>query len=135
MATKQAKKQAAPVAAQTVFPALYPVFDTYMGQGDSVYTACCKLGLDTWTLARPTAIHWAAKRYNMKVRDGERGLTLTGTAEQYNTANQAMKRLRGVFEGKDSKPKASVDAVLKLVKAYNKLDGSDKRRFRNQAGL
>jgi hypothetical protein len=134
MKTKQ-KKQAAPVAAQTVFPELYPVFDTYMGQGDSVYTECAKRGLDTWTLARPTAIHWAAKRYKMKVIDGQRGLTLGGTAAQYNTANQAMKRLAIVFAGQGSKPKKSVDMVLRLVRAYNKLDGNDKRRFRNQAGL
>jgi hypothetical protein len=94
------------------------------------------LGLASASEARPVALEWASSKYDVKLREGQRGLALDDRAKNYEAARKAVQRVLAVcFPKSDAPAKASAnqaDPVEKLLKAYAKLTAGQKRSFKAQ---
>lgn len=77
---------------------LFAVFTAFNNAAVDVYTACAAEGLDTWALARPVAMRWAAKEYGLHLKEGQRGTTFVEDQDETNSARSALARLKACFE-------------------------------------
>ena len=111
--------------------AVYAVFNQADKSSVSFAEQLLALGIGSRADARPLAMEWASKKYNVKIKQGQRGAMLP----EDSAADKAMRRVLGVcFPSvdmpKSPKPTANkVDAVAKVVKAYTALTAVEKRRF------
>lgn len=114
--------------------AAFAVFDDADKSSASFAERLIKLGIGDRATAKPLAMAWAAKKYNAVIESGQRGDKLP----RDSAAEKAMNRVLAVcFPSVDlpeSKVKnsAKVSAVEKLLAAYLKLDGAEKRSFKAQ---
>ena len=115
---------------------LFAIFDDAANSSASFAEQLMALGIASRAEARPFAVEWASKKYHEPIKqDGQRGATFKrrGTA-----AEQAVTRVLQVCypsADKPAKPKAKTsnktDPVKRLLDAYAKLTGAEKRRFKN----
>jgi nucleoid-associated protein YgaU len=114
--------------------AVYAVFNQADKSSVSFAEQLLALGIGSRTDARPLAMEWASKKYNVALKEGQRGTTFVKVDTD---AERAMNRVLQVcFPSADApKPKTGkatankVDAVAKLVEKYQALTAVEKRRF------
>ena len=114
--------------------AVYAVFNQADKSSVSFAEQLLALGIGSRTDARPLAMDWASKKYNVALKEGQRGTTFVKVDTD---AERAMNRVLQVCFPSADKPKAKtakatankVDAVAKVVKAYTALTAVEKRRF------
>lgn len=109
---------------------LFTAFDAFDNAAINVAEACLSQGIDTWALARPFAYEWAAARFTLTLKSGQRGMTFAESQDETNTARSAMSRLAKCFDttpkAKDESDKPAIDARFSnTVKRYKK-DGLTK---------
>ena len=115
---------------------IFAIFNLADTESASFAEQLMALGIASRAEARPFAVEWASKKYHEPIKqDGQRGATFKrrGTA-----AEQAVTRVLQVCypsADKPAKPKAKTsnktDPVKRLLNAYAKLTGAEKRRFKN----
>ena len=115
---------------------IFAIFNLADSESASFAEQLMALGIASRAEARPFAVEWASKKYHEPIKqDGQRGATFKrrGTA-----AEQAVTRVLQVCypsADKPAKPKAKTsnktDPVKRLLDAYAKLTGAEKRRFKN----
>ena len=115
---------------------IFAIFNLADSESASFAEQLMALGIASRADARPFAVEWASKKYHEPIKqDGQRGATFKrrGTA-----AEQAVTRVLQVCypsADKPAKPKAKTsnktDPVKRLLDAYAKLTGAEKRRFKN----
>jgi hypothetical protein len=119
--------------------AINAVFELVDNQSTSFTEKLFALGVCTRAIARPLAVQWAATKYTVKARPGQRGMTLP----RGSAAEQAVKRVLDTcfpqaeqVSAKPAKPaKASkADPVTSLLQKYAALTGAEKRRFMMSLG-
>ena len=114
--------------------AVYAVFNQADKSSVSFAEQLLEQGIGSRAEARPHAIEWASKKYSVKTKKGQRGLTFV---KRDTDAERACDRVLAVCfpsvdmpKPKSPKPTANkVDAVAKVVKAYTALTAVEKRRF------
>ncbi len=109
------------------------VFELADNTSASLAAKLMTLGFDTRSAAKPYAMKWASVKYKAKVESGQRGDKLP----RDSAAEKAMNRVLSVcFPGADNPFRnagnSDADPVAKLIKAYGKLDGAQKRSFKAQ---
>lgn len=92
------------------------------------------LGIGSKAEARPYALAWAAAKYGVKVRAGQRGDGFDRSTRQGEAAHKAVQRvLAFIYPPSDlpsSKNKANqTDEVARLIKKFASLTAAQKRRF------
>lgn len=95
------------------------------------------LGIADRSTARPLAMEWASKKYSEELKEGQRGLTF---ANRDTAASRAVSRVLDVCFPRADQPTAKTgDAqaaktskVERLLAAYLKLEGAEKRSFKAQ---
>jgi len=92
------------------------------------------LGIATKAEAKPHAMSYASIRYGAKITEGRQGNVLPRNSD----AERAMYRVLALCFPSADKPVSSqqavakkTDEVAKLIKAYAKLTGAEKRRFKS----
>ena len=115
---------------------IFAIFNLADSESASFAEQLMALSIASRAEARPFAVEWASKKYHEPIKqDGQRGATFKrrGTA-----AEQAVTRVLQVCypsADKPAKPKAKTsnktDPVKRLLDAYAKLTGAEKRRFKN----
>jgi len=114
--------------------AVYAVFNLADKSSVSFAEQLLEQGIGSRAEARPHAIEWASKKYSVKTKQGQRGLTFV---KRDTDAERACDRVLAICfpsvdmpKPKTPKPTANkVDAVAKVVKAYTALTAVEKRRF------
>lgn len=114
--------------------AVYAVFNEADKSSASFAVRLMELGIASRAEARPHAVEWASKKYDVKTKMGQRGLTFV---KRDTDAERACDRVLEVCYPKADAPKPKtpkatankVDAVAKVVKAYTALTAVEKRRF------
>jgi len=114
--------------------AVYAVFNQADKLSVSFAEQLLALGIGSRSDARPLAMEWASKKYNVALKEGQRGTTFVKVDTD---AERAMNRVLQVCFPSADKPKAKtgkatankVDAVDALLKKYQALSASEKRRF------
>ena len=114
--------------------AVYAVFNDADKSSASFAVRLMELGIASRAEAKPFAMDWASKKYNVALKEGQRGTTFVKVDTD---AERAMNRVLQVCFPSADKPKAKtgkatankVDAVAKLLKAYTALTAVEKRRF------
>ena len=114
--------------------AVYAVFNQADKSSVSFAEQLLALGIGSRADARPLAMEWASKKYSVKTKMGQRGLTFV---KRDTDAERACDRVLAICfpsvdmpKPKSPKPTANkVDAVAKVVKAYTALTAVEKRRF------
>jgi hypothetical protein len=116
--------------------AINAVFEAVDNTSTSFTERLFVLGVCTRAIARPLAMQWAAKKYNVRVVAGQRGDTLP----RDSAADKAMRRVLDVCFPNADAPRSQVtsakkvDPVVTLVKKYAALTGAEKRRFMMSLG-
>lgn len=110
--------------------AIFAVFNDADKSSASFAERLIALGIGDRATARPLAMEWAAKKYNARIEQGQRGDKLP----RDSAAERAMNRVLQVcFPSADLPQRIGkahkIDNVAKLLKAYNALTGAEKRRF------
>ena len=114
--------------------AVYAVFDLADKSSVSFAEKLMSLGIASRAEARPHAVEWASEKYDVKTKQGQRGLTFV---KRDTDAERACDRVLEVCYPKADAPKPKspkrsankTDAVAKVVKAYTALTAVEKRRF------
>jgi len=112
--------------------AVFAVFNDADKSSASFAERLLTLGIASRADARPLAMEWASKKYNVAIKQGQRGMTFV---KRDTDAEKAMNRVLSVCFpsadlAKSGKATANkVDAVAKLLKAYTALTAVEKRRF------
>ena len=114
--------------------AVFAVFNVADKSSASFAEQLLALGIGSRADAKPLAIEWASKKYDAKLKEGQRGVTFV---KRNTDAEKAMNRVLQVcFPSADiakpvsAKPSANkVDEVAKLLKKYQALTAVEKRRF------
>jgi hypothetical protein len=111
--------------------AVFAVFNDADKSSASFTERLLALGIGSRADARPLAMEWASKKYGVAIKDGQRGLTFV---KRDTDAERAMNRVLQVcFPSADLKSGKrtanKVDAVDALLKKYQALTASEKRRF------
>jgi hypothetical protein len=96
-----------------------------------------KLGFESRAAARPYVMAWAAEKYGLRIVDGKRGPTFhekdrnsDGERAMYRVLGTCFPEEQSVFA--NAKGSATTDPVAKILKAYEKLTGAQKRSFKAQ---
>ena len=110
--------------------AIFAVFNDADKSSASFAERLIALGVADRATAKPLAMEWAAKKYNARIEQGQRGDKLP----RDSAAERAMNRVLQVcFPSADLPQRAGkahkTDAVAKLLKQYEALTGAQKRRF------
>jgi hypothetical protein len=113
---------------------VFAVFNVADKSSASFAEQLLALGIGSRADAKPLAIEWASKKYDAKLKEGQRGVTFV---KRNTDAEKAMNRVLQVcFPSADiakpvsAKPSANkVDEVAKLLKKYQALTAVEKRRF------
>lgn len=92
------------------------------------------LGIGNKAEARPYALAWAAAKYGVKVRAGQRGDGFDRSTRQGEAAHKAVQRvLNFIYPPSDipssNKVAKQVDEVARLIKKFEGLTAAQKRRF------
>jgi len=112
--------------------AVFAVFNLADKESASFAEQLLELGIASRADARPLAMEWASKKYSVAIKEGQRGLTFV---KRDTDAERAMNRVLQVCFPSADKPKSGkaiankVDAVDALLKKYQALSASEKRRF------
>ena len=112
--------------------AVFAVFNDADNSSASLAERLLALGIASRADARPLAMEWASKKYGVAIKDGQRGMTFV---KRDTDAERAMNRVLQVcFPSADLKKSGKrtankVDAVDALLKKYQALSASEKRRF------
>ena len=114
--------------------AVYAVFNQADKSSVSFAEQLLALGIASRAEARPHAIEWASKKYSVKTKMGQRGLTFV---KRDTDAERACDRVLAICfpsvdmpKPKYPKPTANkVDPVAKLIEKYQALTAVEKRRF------
>ena len=112
--------------------AIFAVFNDADNESASFAERLLKLGIGDRATAKPFAMEWAAKKYGVKIEQGQRGDKLP----RDSAAEKAMNRVLSVcFPAVDlpqTKPAKSnqADPVAKMLAAYAKLSAGEKRSFK-----
>ena len=114
---------------------IFAIFNLADEESASFAEQLMALGIASRADARPFAMEWASKKYREPLKNGQRGLTFK---RRGTSAEQAVTRVLQVCypsADKPAKPKAKTsnktDPVKRLLDAYAKLTGAEKRRFKN----
>lgn len=113
---------------------VFQIFNRADASALSFAESLLALGVGDRSTARPLALEWAGQKYSVRIVDGQRGKALDSKAKGYEAAKTASRRVLQVcfpqadmgFAGKRSE----IDPVERLVKAYSKLSGAQKRAFK-----
>jgi hypothetical protein len=112
--------------------AVFAVFNDADNSSASLTDRLLTLGIGSRTDAKPLAMEWASKKYNAQIKEGQRGMTFV---KRDTAAERAMNRVLGVCFPSADKPKSGkavankTDAVEAVLKKYQALSASEKRRF------
>ena len=112
--------------------AVFAVFNDADKSSASFAERLLALGIGSRADARPLAMEWASKKYGVAIKEGQRGMTFV---KRDTDAERAMNRVLQVCFPSADKPKSGkatankVDAVEALLKKYQALSASEKRRF------
>jgi len=112
--------------------AVFAVFNDADNESASFAEQLLALGIGSRADARPLAMEWASKKYNVAIKEGQRGMTFV---KRDTDAEKAMNRVLQVCYPSADKPKSGkqtankVDAVDAVLKKYQALTASEKRRF------
>ncbi len=112
--------------------AVFAVFNDADKSSASFAVRLMELGIASRSDARPLAMEWASKKYNVAIKEGQRGMTFV---KRDSDAEKAMNRVLQVCYPSADKPKSGkqtankVDAVDAVLKKYQALTASEKRRF------
>lgn len=92
------------------------------------------LGISNKAEARPYALAWAAAKYGVKVREGQRGAGFDRSTNKGEAAHKAVQRvLTFIYPASDlprSNDKANqTDEVARLIKKFEGLTAAQKKRF------
>lgn len=112
--------------------AIFAVFSEADDRALSFAERLMTLGVGDRATARPLAVEWAAKKYNVALVPGQRKAKGQMVLPANSAAEQAAKRvLRLCFPDSSVAPKsrASSDPVEQLVKRFGKLSKTEQRRF------
>lgn len=110
--------------------AVFAVFNDADKLSASFADRLLSLGLADKAMAKPFALEWAGKKYGEDVTDGK--------LPRNSAAERAMYRVLGVCFPSADQPtaqksgNANPSKVEKLLAAYLKLDGAQKRSFKAQ---
>ena len=116
-------------------PAVFAVFNDADNASASFAVRLMELGIASRAEAKPFAMEWASKKHNNEpIKMGQRGMTFV---RRDTNAERAMNRVLEVCYPKADAPKPKtgkatankVDAVDALLKKYQALSASEKRRF------
>ncbi len=111
--------------------AIFAVFNEADGASASLAQRLIELGIADRATAKPLAMEWAAKKYNARIEQGQRGDKLP----RDSAAERAMNRVLQVCFPSADKPKSTrntshkTDEVAALFKKWQALSGAEKRRF------
>lgn len=117
--------------------AAFAIFDAINARAEEWSDKLATLGIARRDDARGLVLEWASNRYSVALRMGERGVALDNKAKKYEAAKTAVRRVLDVVFPKAEMPvpqRAELSAVDKLVKAYGKLTGAEKRSFLKAIG-
>ena len=112
--------------------AVFAVFNQADNTSVSFAEQLLALGIGSRADARPLAMEWASKKYSVALKEGQRGTTFVKVDTD---AERAMNRVLQVCFPSADKPKSrkatanKVDAVDAVLKKYQALSASEKRRF------
>ena len=112
--------------------AVFAVFNDADKSSASFTDRLLTLGIASRADARPLAMDWASKKYGVAIKEGQRGMTFV---KRDTDAERAMNRVLQVCFPSADKPKTpkatanKTDAVDALLKKYQALSASEKRRF------
>lgn len=111
--------------------AVAAVFNDALDADVSFASRLLAQGIGDRETARPFALVWAADKYRVKVKEGQRGLTLD--CDKTHAAQRAVYRVLDVCFPKQPKPAAKSnsqkDVVEKLMTQINKLSAAERRRL------
>ena len=116
--------------------AVNAVFEAVDKSSTSFTERLLVLGVCTRAIAYPLAMQWAAKKYGVEAKPGQRGMTLP----RYSAADKAMRRVLDVCFPPAERPQSTsnsaskADPVTSLLKKYAALTGAEKRRFMMSLG-
>jgi hypothetical protein len=112
--------------------AVFAVFNDADNESASFAVRLMELGIASRAEAKPFAMEWASKKYGVAIKEGQRGMTFV---KRDTDAERAMNRVLQVCFPSADKPKSGkatankTDAVDLVLKKYNALSASEKRRF------
>ena len=113
-------------------PAVFAVFNDADNESASFAVRLMELGIASRAEAKPFAMEWASKKHGEAIKQGQRGATF---AKRDSAAEKAMNRVLQVCYPSADKPKSGkqtankTDAVEAVLKKYQALTASEKRRF------
>ena len=116
----------------TIVTATAKLFDQAEQVSVSLAEQMMELGIGSRAEAKPYALAWAAAKYGVKVRTGQRGDGFDRSTRAGEAAHKAVQRvLNFIFPASDlpSKSNSQQDAVAKVLKMYANLTAAEKRRF------
>jgi hypothetical protein len=119
----------------TTKAAIYAVFTDADKSSASFAERLFKLGVGDRATAKPLAMAWAAQKYGVAIEQGQRGDRLPRDSAAEKAMNRVLAVCFPAVDLPESKAKANaktVSAVEKLLAAYLKLDGAEKRSFKAQ---
>lgn len=112
--------------------AVFAVFNDADKSSASFAERLFELGIASRADARPLAMEWASKKYNVSIKEGQRGMTFV---KRDTDAERAMNRVLQVCFPSADKPNSAkrtankVDPVEALLKKFNALTAGERRRF------
>ena len=110
--------------------AVFAVFNDADKSSASFAERLLALGIGSRADARPLAMEWAAKKHGVAIKQGQRGDTLPRDSAAERAMNRVLQVCFPSADLKSGKRTANkVDAVDALLKKYQALTASEKRRF------
>ena len=110
------------------------VFDAVEKTSVNFAEVMMQLGIGSRAEAKPHALQWASKKYDVRIRTGQRGDGFDVDTKQGMAAHKAVMRVLNVIyppsDLPSSKTKAKQpDPVAKLLQRYESLTAAQKKRF------
>jgi len=110
--------------------AVFAVFNDADKSSASFAERLLALGIGSRADARPLAMEWAAKKHGVAIKQGQRGATLPRDSAAERAMNRVLQVCFPSADLKSAKRTANkVDPVESLLKKYQALTASEKRRF------
>lgn len=110
------------------------VFDAAEGASVNFAEAMMQLGIGSRAEAKPHALQWASKKYDVPVRTGQRGDGFDRTTKKGEAAHKAVQRVLNIIYPPSDLPSGKSEAkqpdpVAQLLKKFGNLTAAQKRRF------
>ena len=117
------------------FTPIQQVFDDADNNAVSYMDRLLSLGIASRAEAKPHAMAWASIRYDAPIESGRKGDKLPRDSDAVRAMNRVLATcFPSVDKPSTVSPKRTAnktDDVAKLIKAYAKLTGAEKRRFKS----